>query len=106
MEGRCWMEERERLQKVMIEIFQQEVQTLSPELQSILIDDIVTVFHNRLTILKKIQQSKEIQSHTNNSSVLEPKWLTEDIKKVFKHEVRILNNGMRLTKLTTEKKKL
>ena len=106
MEGTPLMEDRERLQKVMIEIFQKEVQTLNPEFQSMLIDDIITAFHNRLTILEKIQCSKEIQLRANDSSALEPKWLTEDIKKIFKHEVRILNNGLRLTKLVYKKKKI
>jgi hypothetical protein len=100
------MEERKRLQKVMLEIFQQEFQTLNTELQLILIDDMLTVFHNRLTILKKIQQSKEIQLRANDSSVAEPKWLTEDIKKIFNFEVSVLKNGLRVTKLTPEKKNL
>lgn len=99
------MEKRERLQKVMLEIFQHEFRTLSPELQSILIEDIITVFHNRLTMLKKIQHNKQMQSRENNSPVPEPKWLTEDMKKIFKCEVSIKKNGLRVTKLITENKK-
>jgi len=99
------MEEKKRLQKVMLEIFQQEFQTLNNELQSILIDDMLTVFHNRLTILKRIQNSKEIQLKSNNSSFPEPKWLTEEIKKVFNYEVNVQKNGLRVTKLTPQKKK-
>jgi hypothetical protein len=99
------MKERERFQKVMLDIFQQEIQTLSPELRSILIDDVITVFHNRLTFLKKIQYNKEMQLHENDSPVPEPKWLTEDIKKNFKYEVSIKKNGLRVTKLTTQNKK-
>ena len=72
MDGIPFMEERERLQKAMMEIFQKEVQTLDPELQSILIDDIVTALYNRLNIMKKIQDSKEMQLCTNNSLVLKP----------------------------------
>jgi hypothetical protein len=100
------MEKRERLQEVMIKVFQQEIQKLNPELQSILIDDMVTVFYNRLAVLKKIEQSKKMQLRTNNSLVREPKWLTEDLKKVFNFKVNILNNGFRLTKLVSKKKKL
>ncbi len=99
------MEEKKRLQKVMLEIFQQEFQTLNNELQSILIDDMLTVFHNRLTILKRIRNSKEIQLKSNDSSFSEPKWLTEDIKKVFNYEVNVQKNGLRVTKLTPQKKK-
>jgi hypothetical protein len=66
------MEERERLQKAIMEIFQKEVQALGPELQSILIDDIVTAFYNRLNIMKKIQHNKEMKLCTNNSLVIEP----------------------------------
>ncbi len=45
----------ERLQKLMLHTFKNEVQTLNPELQSILIDDLVTAFHNRLAVFKRIQ---------------------------------------------------
>jgi hypothetical protein len=99
MEGTPLIEERERLQKALMEIFQKQVQTLNPEFQSILIDDIITAFYSRLTFLKKIQHSKEIQKDRNNSSVLEPKWLTDDIKKIFKYEVGISKDGLRVTKL-------
>ena len=49
------MENREKLQKVMMLTFQDEVQTLNSELQSMLIDDMITAFYNRLIVLKKIQ---------------------------------------------------
>lgn len=52
------MERRERLQKVMIETLQNEVQTLNHELQSILIDDMITAFYNRLNVMKKIQHKQ------------------------------------------------
>jgi len=50
--------EHERLRKLILETFQNEAGTLNPELQSILIDDLITAFHNRLTILKKIQSKQ------------------------------------------------
>ena len=37
------------------ETFQNEMQTLNHELQSMLIDDMVTAFYNRLIVMKKIQ---------------------------------------------------
>ena len=52
------MEKRERLQKVMMETLQTEVQTLNHELQSILIDDMITAFYNRLNVMKKIQHKQ------------------------------------------------
>ena len=55
MKRKQLLDENEGLQKVMLKTFQNELQTLNPELQSILIDDLVTAFHNRLTVFKKIQ---------------------------------------------------
>ena len=52
------MEKREKLQKVMMETLQKEVQTLNHELQSILIDDMITAFYNRLNVMKKIQHQQ------------------------------------------------
>ena len=49
------IENREKLQKVIMMTFQDEVQALNSELQSILIDDMITAFNNRLIVLKKIQ---------------------------------------------------
>jgi hypothetical protein len=49
------IENREKLQKVIMTMFQDDVQTLSSELQSILIDDLITAFYNRLIVMKKIQ---------------------------------------------------
>ena len=48
------MEKREKLQKVMMITFQNEMQTLNNELQSMLIDDMITAFNNRLIVMKKI----------------------------------------------------
>ena len=46
---------RKKLQKMMLEAFTSEIQTLTPELQSILADDLVTAFQNRLMVFQKIQ---------------------------------------------------
>jgi hypothetical protein len=106
LRGVMHLKERVKLQKVMLEVFQQEFQSLNPEFQSILLDDLVTVFHNRLAVLKNIQQNKQTQLHEDNSSVSEPKWLTDDLKKKFKVDVSIKKNGLRVTKLTLKKKKI
>ena len=49
------MEKRQNLQKVMMETFQNELQQLNSPLQSILIDDMITAFYNRLNVMQKIQ---------------------------------------------------
>ena len=46
---------RKKMQKMMIEAFTSEISTLSPELQYILADDMVTAFQNRLVVFQKIQ---------------------------------------------------
>jgi len=52
------MEKRQRLQKDMMKTFQNELQQLNSQLQSILIDDMVTAFYNRFDILEKIQNKQ------------------------------------------------
>jgi hypothetical protein len=46
---------RKKLQKMMMEAFTSEIQALTPELQSILADDMVTAFQNRLMVFQRIQ---------------------------------------------------
>jgi hypothetical protein len=46
---------RKKLQKMMLEAFTSEIQTLSPELQYILADDLVTALQNRLMVFQRIQ---------------------------------------------------
>ena len=52
------MEKRLRLQKDMMKTFQNDLQQLNSQLQSILIDDMVTAFYHRLDILEKIQNKQ------------------------------------------------
>jgi len=58
MNNTLLMEKRERLQKVMMETLQKEVQPLNHELQLMLIDDMITAFYNRLNVMKKIQHKQ------------------------------------------------
>ena len=44
---------REKLQQIMITSLQKEMQSINPDLQSILIDDLITAFYNRLVVLEK-----------------------------------------------------
>ena len=55
MENTPLMQKRNRLKKVMINTFQKEIQSLNSQLQTILIDDMITAFYNRLNIMQKIQ---------------------------------------------------
>ena len=50
-------ESRKKLQKMMLEVFTSEIQTLTPELQSILADDMVTALQNRLLVFQNIQNN-------------------------------------------------
>ena len=43
------------LHQIISQSLETEIQSLSPTLQSALIDDLVTAFQNRFNILKKIQ---------------------------------------------------
>ena len=49
------IKERKKIQKVMVKTFQNEIQMLNQDFQSILIDDMITAFFNRLKVLKKVQ---------------------------------------------------
>ncbi|HDQ07124.1 MAG TPA: hypothetical protein ENN36_10455 [Candidatus Bathyarchaeota archaeon] len=46
---------RKKLQKMMMEAFTSEIQALTPELQYILADDLVTALQNRLMVFQRIQ---------------------------------------------------
>ena len=53
-----FIEQRQNLQKSMIKTFEKELQTLDAELQSILVDDMITAFFNRVKVLQKIQETQ------------------------------------------------
>lgn len=53
-----FMEQRQNLQKVMMETFGKEIGTLDLELQTMLVDDMITAFFNRLKVMKKIQKKQ------------------------------------------------
>jgi hypothetical protein len=55
MEKSFSSQNRKKLQKMMLEAFTNEIKTLRPELQSILADDLVTAFQNRLVVFQRIQ---------------------------------------------------
>jgi len=47
---------RTQLQRKLMAALEEEVGILSPDLQKILIDDLVTAFENRIKVFKKFQQ--------------------------------------------------
>jgi hypothetical protein len=49
-----FIEQRQNLQKVMIETFGKEIGTLDLELQTMLVEDMITAFFNRLKVMKEI----------------------------------------------------
>jgi len=57
MEKTLSTQERKKLQKIMMKALQNQIQTLTPELQNILTDDLVTALQNRLTVLQRIQKT-------------------------------------------------
>jgi hypothetical protein len=56
MEKSFSSQSRKRLQKMMLEAFTSEIHSLTPELQSILADDMVTALQNRLIVFQRIQE--------------------------------------------------
>jgi hypothetical protein len=49
---------RKKLKKMLSEVFNEQLHSLQPELQSLLIDDMITAFHNRLSVFRKIESEK------------------------------------------------
>jgi hypothetical protein len=60
MEKSFSSQSRKKLQKIMLEAFTSEIKTLTPELQAILADDMVTAFQNRLMVFQRIQSKTTI----------------------------------------------
>ena len=65
------MQEQDRFQKTISEKFKEELKELDLQTQSILIDELITVFHNRLNVFKKIQHDKEMQLKTKELIISE-----------------------------------
>lgn len=54
---------RTQLQRKLMAALEEEVGILSPDLQKILIDDLVTAFENRIKVFKKFQRkAKETEN--------------------------------------------
>ena len=53
---------RNRLEKTILQIFQEEMKRLSQDLQKILVDDLVTAFINRMAVFTEIQLKAGVSS--------------------------------------------
>ena len=51
---------RKKLQKMMMDVFTSEIQTLTPEHQYMLADDMVTALHNRLVVFQRVQAKASV----------------------------------------------
>ena len=47
---------REKIKTAMMQTFQTEMNNLHPNLQQMLVDDLVTAFYSRLKVMQKITQ--------------------------------------------------
>jgi len=52
------LQNREKLKTEMMQTFQTQMQHLSKDIQSILVDDLVTAFYSRLQVMTKITQNQ------------------------------------------------
>jgi len=52
---------RKALRHKMASVFSEKIQTLPTELQEILLDDLVTAFENRLSVLNRAQSTVKLE---------------------------------------------
>jgi len=62
--------ERKQLETKMRKVFQKEMKKLSQDLQSVLADDIVTAFLNRISVFLKIEA--KTRRYTRTKRILNP----------------------------------
>jgi len=62
--------QREQLQAKMRKVFHEEMKSLSRDLQSVLADDIVTAFLNRISLFLKIEA--KTKRYTRTKRILNP----------------------------------
>ncbi len=51
---------RKELKNKMATVFNENIKTLSTDLQGVLLDDLVTALENRLTVLNRINQNSQL----------------------------------------------
>ena len=62
--------QRKQLQTKMMKVFQSEMKKLGEDLQSVLADDIVTAFLNRISLFVKIEAKQ--RRYTRTKRILNP----------------------------------
>ena len=58
--------ERKQLETKMRKVFEREMHELDQDLQSVLVDDIVTAFLNRMSVFHKIEAKTRRYTHTKH----------------------------------------
>jgi hypothetical protein len=61
MKSQYSSKERNELRNKMATVFSKKLQMLSRELQEMLLDDLVTAFENRITVLNKAQANVKLE---------------------------------------------
>lgn len=61
MKSQYSSKERNELRNKMATVFSKKLQILSRELQEMLLDDLVTAFENRITVLNKAQANVKLE---------------------------------------------
>ena len=61
MKRKYHFRERKELKHKMATVFNEKLQTLSTELQEILLDDLVTALENRLEVLNRAQSNVKLE---------------------------------------------
>ena len=57
MKHQATAKSRKELKYKMAAVFSEKIQTLSPDLQDVLLDDLVTAFENRVKVLNRVQSN-------------------------------------------------
>jgi len=60
---------RKQQQRKMIDLFADDMEQLPRDLQWVLADDLVTAFHNRLTVFMKIQSRPQLQVQFSEENI-------------------------------------
>ena len=58
MKRNVTLKQREELEGKMAKVFKGNIEGLSTELQEILVDDLVTAFQNRISVLIRVQEKR------------------------------------------------
>jgi hypothetical protein len=61
---------REELHQMILKTFANEIYSLNPELQNMLVDDLVTAFQNRFHFFQKIQNKVVLKSQLLSKTLL------------------------------------